>query len=131
MEAQVMRIAELRRKRPGSPNPQEFSPGFVQKMKERQERCFAVLEQRFPEFAGDIDLGQIAVGCACTTSDFRFPEDDWRNVATNLGRWFDKFRQRRSMQETEPAETPQTPDIEMGPDRSDLAGSAAARTGSE
>jgi glutathione S-transferase len=112
MEAQLMRIAELRRKRPGSPNPEEFSASFVQKMKERQERCFAALEQRHSEFIGDADLGQIAVGCACATSDFRFPEDNWRNVAPNLARWFDKFRERRSMRETQPAETPQEPDIE-------------------
>jgi glutathione S-transferase len=112
MEAQVMRIAELRRKRPSSSNPQECSPRFVQKMKERQERCFTALEQRNAEFAGEPDLGQIAVGCACATSDFRFPEDEWRSVAPNLGRWFDRFRQRRSMLETEQSETAQEPDIE-------------------
>lgn len=113
MEAQVMRIAELRRKRPRSPNPQEYSASFVQKMKERQKRCFIALEQRHVEFAGKPDLGQIAVGCACATSDFRFPEDEWRNVAPKLGQWFDGFRRRRSMLETEPAETPQEPEGEM------------------
>ena len=112
MEAQLTRIAEIRRKRPGSPNPQEFSASFVQKMKERQERCFIALEQRHPEFGGDVDLGQIAVGCACATADFRFPEDNWRAVAPHLANWFEKFRQRRSMLETQPAETPQEPDIE-------------------
>lgn len=113
MEAQVMRIAELRRRRPESQNPQECSPSFLQKMKERQERCFAALEKRHSEFPSDVDLGQIAVGCACATSDFRFAEDNWRKVAPNLGRWYDEFRQRRSMRETEPAETPQRPDIEQ------------------
>jgi hypothetical protein len=33
-------------------------------------------------------------------------------VAPHLANWFDKFRQRRSMLETQPAETPQEPDIE-------------------
>ncbi|WP_201841875.1 glutathione S-transferase family protein [Microvirga zambiensis] len=112
MEAQVMRIAELRRKRPDSKQPQEFSSSFVQKMKERQERCFSVLEQRHEEFSGPADLGQIAVGCACATSDFRFPDDQWRRTAPNLARWYDEFRERSSMRETEPAETPQDPDLE-------------------
>jgi glutathione S-transferase len=112
MEAQVMRIAELRRKRPGAANPQEHSPSFVQKMKERQARCFSALEQRHTEFAAEPDLGLIAVACACATSDFRFPEDGWRDAAPSIARWYDKFRLRRSLRETEPAETPQAPDVE-------------------
>ena len=56
-------------------------------------------------FDNDVDLGQIAVGCACGISDFRFPEDDWRSIAPNLARWYDRFRRRRSMRETEPGET--------------------------
>jgi glutathione S-transferase len=124
MEAQVMRIAELRRKRPDSPNPQEHSPSFVQKMKERQARCFAALEQRRTEFSGTPDLGQIAVACACATSDFRFPEDGWRATAPNLARWYDEFRLRPSMRETAPAETPQEPDVEGDQSASSLAENA-------
>lgn len=45
-------------------------------------------------------------GYACGLSDFRFPEDDWRAIAPNLARWYDRFRRRSSMRETEPGETP-------------------------
>ena len=63
-------------------------------------RMFA---QRLSEQMG---LGQIAVACACATSDFRFPEDDSRNLAPKLAKWFDKFNQRPSMRQTAQAETP-------------------------
>jgi glutathione S-transferase len=106
METQVMRRAELLRKRDASQNKQEFSPSFVRKMMERQDRCYQRLDELCRDFRADIDLGQIAVGCACGLSDFRFPEDDWRGIAPNLARWYDRFRRRPSMRETEPGETP-------------------------
>lgn len=106
MESQVMRRAELLRKREDSQNKQEFSPGYVKKMMERQDRCYKRLDELSHDFRADIDLGQISAGCACAISDFRFPEDDWRAIAPNLARWYDTFRRRPSMRQTEPAETP-------------------------
>ena len=106
MEPQAMRRAELLRKRDESQNKQEFSPSFVGKMIERQDRCYKVLDDMVSSFTRDVDLGQIAIGCACTISDFRFPEDDWRSLAPNIARWYDKFRRRPSMASTEPLETP-------------------------
>lgn len=106
MEPQVFRRAEMLRKREGSPNPQEFSLNYVRKMMDRQDRSYAYLENIVHTFRAEPDLGQIAVACACATSDFRFPEDDWRNLAPKLAKWFDKFNQRPSMRETAQAETP-------------------------
>lgn len=111
MEAQVMRRAELLRKREESENPQEFSPSFVRKMMDRQDRCYKRLDELCLDFDREIDLGQIACGCACAVSDFRFPEDDWRGLAPNLARWYEKFRLRPSMLATEPRETPVDPDV--------------------
>jgi glutathione S-transferase len=110
METQVMRRAENLRKREGSPNPQEFSAAFVRKMKDRQARCYKRLDELVPSFTREVDLGQIAIGSACGMSDFRYPEDDWRAIAPNVARWYDKFRRRPSMRETEPGETPTDPD---------------------
>jgi len=106
MESQVMRRAELLRKREDSQNKQEFSPGFVRKMMDRQDRCYKRLDELSHDFRADIDLGQIAAACACAISDFRFPEDDWRAIAPHLARWYDRFRRRPSMRATEPSETP-------------------------
>ena len=106
MEPQVMRRAELLRKRTESQNKQEFSPGFVQKMYERQQRVYRRLEQMCDDFRAEPDLGQIALACACNVQDFRFPEDDWRSIAPKVARWYDRFRMRPSMRQTEPLETP-------------------------
>jgi glutathione S-transferase len=120
MESQVMRRAELLRKRDASQNKQEFSPSFVRKMMERQNRCYKRLDELCYDLRSDVDLGRIAAGCACGLSDFRFPEDDWRAIAPNLARWYDRFRMRPSMRETEPGETPFGSD-NMHPVRSDAA----------
>ena len=106
MEAQVLRRAEMLRKREGSSSPLEFSGNFVRKMMDRQDRCYEYLDTICGDFREEPDLGQIAVACACATSDFRFPEDDWRNPAPRLAKWYDKFAQRPSMQQTMQGETP-------------------------
>jgi glutathione S-transferase len=122
MESQVMRRAELLRKRTESQNKQEFSPGYVKKMMDRQDRCYKRLDELSYDFRAEIDLGQIAAGCACAVSDFRFPEDDWRAIAPNLARWYDRFRRRPSMRETEPLETPfDAEDVELTRSRQNSA----------
>ena len=93
MECQVMRRAEMLRKRDASQNKQEFSPSFVRKMMERMDRCYQRLDELSRGFRADVDLGQIAAGCACGVSDFRFPEDDWRVIAPNLARWYEQVPQ--------------------------------------
>ena len=106
MECQVARRAEMLRKRDASQNKQEFSPSFARKMMERMDRCYIRLDELSQGFGAEVDLGQIAAGCACGLSDFRFPEDDWRGIAPHLARWYERFRRRPSMRETEPGETP-------------------------
>jgi glutathione S-transferase len=75
MESLVARRAELLRKRDASQNKQEFSPSFVRKMMERIDRCYQRLDELSHDFRADVDLGQIAAGCACGNTDFRYPED--------------------------------------------------------
>ena len=53
-----------------------------------------------------LELDQPFGRCACGNTDFRYPEDDWRAIAPNLARWYDRFRRRPSMRATEPGETP-------------------------
>ncbi len=52
--------------------------------------------------AANVDLGQIAVGCALGYLDFRFADVDWRATRPRLAGWFDVFAQRASMQRTVP-----------------------------
>ncbi len=49
-----------------------------------------------------IDIGQIAVGCALGYLDFRFGHLQWRNGRPQLAAWFEAFSERPSMQQTAP-----------------------------
>jgi glutathione S-transferase len=60
VECQVMRRAEMLRKRDASQNKQEFSPSFVRKMMERMDRCYQRLDELPHDFRADVDLGRIA-----------------------------------------------------------------------
>jgi glutathione S-transferase len=101
IEAQISRRAELLR------NVSERSNDFIEKMRQREHRCFAALEPAAAEFGADVDLAQIAVATACGYADFRYPNDDWRSASPKLARWFERFSERPSMRATIPVETQQ------------------------
>lgn len=50
-----------------------------------------------------LSLADIAVGCALSYLDFRFPQLDWRTDHANLVKLHDKLMQRPSFSETQPA----------------------------
>jgi glutathione S-transferase len=101
LEAQILRRGELLRK------DGERSDDFLQKMCEREARCYDALEETMDWFEADFDLAQITLGVICSYADFRFPKEDWRTGRPNITRWFETFVQRPSMQATMPRETPQ------------------------
>ena len=49
-----------------------------------------------------LSLADIAVGCALSYLDFRFPQIDWRTDHPNLVRLLEKLEQRPSFAETRP-----------------------------
>jgi len=49
-------------------------------------------------------IGHIAIGCALSYSDFRFPDLDWRRDHPQLAEWHAAFTQRPSARATEFAE---------------------------
>lgn len=100
IEAQISRRAELLRS--GS----ERSDDFIGKMRDRELRCFAALEQLVPEEGAAFDLARITMAVACGYESWRYG-DDWRDVAPKLAAWYDSVAARPSMKATEPAETPQ------------------------
>jgi len=101
LEAQILRRGELLRK------DGERSDDFLQKMCEREARCYDAIEDMVDWFEADVDLAQITLGVSCSYADFRFPNEDWKTGRPNLTRWFERFIQRPSMQATMPRETPQ------------------------
>ncbi len=100
IEAHILRRAELLR------SESERSNDFVGKMKDRELRCFAALENRVARFGVAFDLAQITTAVACGYESWRYGEE-WRGVAPKLAAWYDRTAQRASMKATEPAETPQ------------------------
>lgn len=101
IEAQISRRAELLRS--GS----ERSDDFIGKMRDRELRCFAALEQRVPDVGAAFDLARITMAVACGYESWRYG-DAWRGVAPKLAAWYDVAATRPSMKATEPAETPQS-----------------------
>jgi glutathione S-transferase len=101
IEAQISRRAELLR------SESERSNDFIAKMRDRELRCFAALEQRVPEVGAAFDLAQITMAVACGYESWRYG-DAWRGVAPKLAAWYDVVATRPSMKVTEPAETPQS-----------------------
>ena len=100
IEAQIMRRAETLRA------DTERSADFIAKMRDRQLRCYAALEEKLPEFGPAFDLAQITTAVACGYDDWRYGRD-WRAAAPRLADWYDGVAGRSSLQATQPAETPQ------------------------
>ena len=101
VEAQIARRAETLR------GDAERSGDFIQKMRDRETRCFRALDPTAASFGPEVDLSQIAVATACGFADFRYPKEDWRSSVPSLARWFERFSERPSMRQTMPRETPQ------------------------
>ena len=100
IEAQISRRAELLR------SAHERSNDFIDKMRDRELRCFAALEKQVAAFGPAFDLAQITTAVACGYEDWRYG-GEWRAGAPALAAWYDAVAQRPSMRATEPAETPQ------------------------
>jgi glutathione S-transferase len=101
IEAQIARRAELLR------DERERSDDFIQKMRDRELRCFGALEKRVADLGTAFDLAQITIAVACGYEDWRYGSE-WRDVAPKLAAWSDIAAKRPSMQATQPAETPQS-----------------------
>jgi glutathione S-transferase len=101
IEAQIARRAELLR------DERERSDDFIQKMRDRELRCFGALEKRVADLGTAFDLAQITIAVACGYEDWRYG-GEWRDVAPKLAAWSDNPAKRPSMQATQPAETPQS-----------------------
>lgn len=65
------------------------------------------LEAEAPALAEPgFDLGRIAIGCALSYMDYRFPDVDWRSGHAALSAWHAGFSQRPSVVRSQPDETP-------------------------
>jgi glutathione S-transferase len=71
------------------------------------EAVLAALEAEAPALqASPFDLGLIAIGCALSYLDYRFPDIAWRDGHPALAAWHRRFAARPSVARSQPDETP-------------------------
>jgi glutathione S-transferase len=95
MEVIVLRLGE--QARPAGNQSEKHLTAYRLKIATALER----LEAEAPDFAGTPTIGHVAIACALGHMDFRFAADNWRVGRGRLGRWYDEFARRPSMQATE------------------------------
>lgn len=78
----------------------ERSPGYLAYYDRGIDRSLTALESAATSLGERFDIGAIAVACALSYVDFRYPDRDWRAGHPALGDWYDAVGQRPSMQAT-------------------------------
>ena len=84
--------------KPAERQTQNLLDAFALKM----DRSLAALEKEAPDLKDGFDIGHIALGCALSYIDFRFPDLDWRKGHPKIAAWHGGFEARRSVQATRP-----------------------------
>jgi glutathione S-transferase len=78
------------------------SPVFLKTFQEKVDASFATLEKDAAAIAATpFGIGHIAIGCALSYSDFRFPDRDWRKRHPQIAAWHKTFSERPSARATE------------------------------
>jgi glutathione S-transferase len=77
-------------------------PDWSDGQMEKVSSALSDFERRAATWAGRMDLGVIALGCALGYLDFRYPEFPWRERGAALARWYEQFAARESMTKTRP-----------------------------
>lgn len=83
------------------------TPAWLDAFALKTKAVLAALEAEAPALqAGRFDLGLIAIGCALSYMDYRFPDIAWRDGHPALAAWHQRFAERPSVMRTQPDETP-------------------------
>jgi glutathione S-transferase len=96
MDAAILTVMETRR------TDAERSKSWISRWESAVSASLNVLETEIQTCPDQVDIGQIAIGCALGYLDFRLAALNWRHDRVNLGEWFDRFATRVSMQQTVP-----------------------------
>lgn len=82
--------------------PEKQWPEWVAGQKQKVVQALDALEGQSWTFDDKADAGKIATGCALGYLDLRFGDLGWRKKCETLGRWYDGFAKRPSMEATKP-----------------------------
>jgi glutathione S-transferase len=77
-------------------------PEWIAGQQQKVSQSLDALEGQSWQFDDTVDAGKIAVGCALGYLDLRFSDLGWRKKCETLGRWYDAFAKRPSMEATKP-----------------------------
>jgi glutathione S-transferase len=81
------------------------APAFLTSFREKFDASLGVLEKDAAGIAAaPFGIGHIAIGCALSYSDFRFPDLDWRKDHPQIAAWHKTFSERPSARATEAQE---------------------------
>ena len=94
-EAALLQVYEVRL-RPAD----KQSPSWRDGQHDKVERGLDRLEQSASHFGDPVDIGTIAVACALSYLDFRFPDLAWSTRHPTLAGWYATFAARPSMAAT-------------------------------
>ncbi|HAP25158.1 MAG TPA: glutathione S-transferase [Achromobacter sp.] len=83
------------------------TPAWLDAFALKTKAVLAALEAEAPALqASRFDLGLIAIGCALSYMDYRFPDIAWRDDHPALAAWHARYAARPSVMRTQPDETP-------------------------
>ena len=82
--------------------PEKQWPEWIAGQQQKVNQSLDALEGQAWLFDDKLDAGKIAVGCALGYLDLRFADLGWRKKCETLGRWYDAFAKRPSMEATKP-----------------------------
>nr|WP_319486009.1 glutathione S-transferase family protein [uncultured Cohaesibacter sp.] len=86
LDASVLLVAEQRFRLEA-----QRSAKWVAHQTAKVDRAFGALEAMVPQLQGGPDVGQIALACALSYRDLRFPDQDWRAIYPQLALWLAAF----------------------------------------
>lgn len=75
---------------------------WIDGQREKFTRALDQFEQEAESFGDTVDIGTIAVACACGYMDFRYADEGWRDTRPTLAAWYENFSKRPSIATTAP-----------------------------
>ncbi len=83
--------------------PEQYRwPDWITRQRSKASAALKTFEAEIDDIAGDLDIAQIALGCALGYMDLRLADMDWRGENPKLAAWYETFAARPSMQATRP-----------------------------
>ncbi|MGI9451757.1 MAG: glutathione S-transferase [Geminicoccaceae bacterium] len=83
--------------------PKEYQwQSWIDAQTSKWRRSLDQLEKEAASFGDTVDIGTIAVACACGYLDFRYADEGWRDQRAGLASWYESFAKRPSMMKTAP-----------------------------